>query len=356
MTGRGIDQIQLHRSDPTLHEEVMTSAEGYVRLAERRNGPIPRGVRPDYVWGDLLFALARRCTDLRFANLETAVTECNRAESKGINYRMHPRNIGVLTALGLDGVSLANNHVMDWSTDGLSDTCQVLRQAGIGYAGAGLTHDEAALPLTLPCLGAELTIVSLALTDSGVPRSWRPGTATPGVALIEPDVDAAVDAVRRAVPDRSALGGPLLVSIHWGSNWGYGIDDMHRAIAHALVDRASVDIIHGHSSHHPRAVEIYKGRAVFYGCGDLLNDYEGIRGQDRFRNDLVLAYILDVNPGTGQMTGLEMLPMRLRRFRLERAARDDAEWLLSTMRRECAGFGGDVVPSHDDTLRLIVPE
>ena len=73
MTGRGIDQVLPHPSDPLLHEGYASSALRYVELAERANGPIPRPVDFAYVWGDALTELERRRPDVRIVNLETAV-------------------------------------------------------------------------------------------------------------------------------------------------------------------------------------------------------------------------------------------------------------------------------------------
>jgi hypothetical protein len=90
-----------------------------------------------------------------------------------------------------------------------------------------------------------------------------------------------------------------VASIHWGSNWGYEISPEQRDFAHRLVESETVDIVHGHSSHHPRGIEVHRRRPILYGCGDFVNDYEGIRGQEEFRSDLVLGYFLSLEPGSG---------------------------------------------------------
>jgi poly-gamma-glutamate synthesis protein (capsule biosynthesis protein) len=87
-------------------------------------------------------------------------------------------------------------------------------------------------------------------------------------------------------------------------------------------------VVHGHSSHHPKAIELYRGRAILYGCGDLINDYEGIGGYESYRPGLAALYF--VTPGAG----LEAVPFRLRRFRLERAPEADARWLARTLGME----------------------
>src|SRR5437867_9914635 len=150
MTGRGIDQPLPHPVSPALYEPYVRDAQEYVDLAEKANGPIPRPVNFDYIWGDALQELERAEVDLRIVNLETAITS---AESpwpgKGIHYRMHLQNIGCLSAGHISACCLANNHVLDWGHDGLSETLQTLDAAGIAHSGAGDDAEEAMQPTVL---------------------------------------------------------------------------------------------------------------------------------------------------------------------------------------------------------------
>src|SRR5207249_4560068 len=113
MTGRGIDQILAHPSDPVLHESYVRDARDYVELAARTSGAIPLPVSLDYIWGDALRPL--RQADVRIVNLETSITRNDEYWlGKEIHYRMHPQNVGCLTAVPIDCCCLANNHVLDW--------------------------------------------------------------------------------------------------------------------------------------------------------------------------------------------------------------------------------------------------
>ena len=123
----------------------------------------------------------------------------------------------------------------------------------------------------------------------------------------------------------------VIASIHWGPNWGYKIPQDQRSFAHALVDKANVSVVHGHSSHHAKAIEIYKNRLILYGCGDSLNDYEGIRGHEEFRGDLTLMYFAGFDCVTGQLTDLELVPLQIRRFQLVSASGADIVWLQQTL-------------------------
>jgi poly-gamma-glutamate synthesis protein (capsule biosynthesis protein) len=323
-----------------------------VALAERANGPIPRHVRPEYVWGDALAAIEAHRPRARIINLETTATLSEDVAPKEVTYRMHPANVDVLTAGGIDCCVLANNHMGDWGRQGLLDTLDNLARAHIPFAGAGRSRDEAAAPVILP-IGADsrVAVFAFGCEDSGIPPEWAAGPTRPGVNLLPDLSDRTIDDIA-ALIDRTTRARDIVVaSIHWGANWGFDIPASHRRFAHALIERAFVDIVHGHSSHHPKAIEVHRGRAIFYGCGDLLNDYEGIVAHELYRDDLPLLYVPTVDAASGELQGLEMIPMRIRRFRLEHPGLDDRVAARDMMDAECRRFGRRVT-LRDDMLVL----
>jgi poly-gamma-glutamate capsule biosynthesis protein CapA/YwtB (metallophosphatase superfamily) len=339
MTGRGIDQILPHPGDPRLHERYVSSAVDYVRLAERVSGPIERPVPFGYIWGDLLGELDRRAPDLRIANLETSVTAGGEPEPKGINYRMHPGNIGCLTAARLDCCVLANNHVLDWGMEGLVDTLEALEAAGVASVGAGRDATAAARPAVLRAPGGgRLLVFACACSSSGVPPHWRAAHDRPGVNLLAGLGHASVGAITEAVGRWAAPDDIIMVSLHWGPNWGWEVPRRHRDFAHALIEEAGIDIVHGHSSHHPMAIGVHRGRPILYGCGDLINDYEGIAGYEAFRPDLGVAYFLDIDAQAG-LRQLELVAFRRHRLRLDRASHADIAWLRDMLNREGRAMG-----------------
>lgn len=353
MLGRGVDQILPHPCDPGLHESWARSALDYVRLAERRNGPIPFPVAFEYPWGDGLAELSRRRPDARLVNLETAVTVSDQAEPKGINYRMNPANLPALTRAGIQACVLANNHVLDWGAQGLLETLRALREARIGTVGAGANREQAARPLVLD-VGAKARVLVIAFgsTTSGIPSSWAASETRPGVNLLPEHPDLAVAQVKSSVRGLRKPRDVLVVSVHWGGNWGYRIPPAERTLAHRLIDEAGADIVFGHSSHHPKATECYHGKLILYGCGDLINDYEGISGHEVFRGDLSLMYFARLEAATGRLTALEMVPFRIRMMRLKRAGNSDAEWLLRKLRPGCRELGCDLESGPDGVLHL----
>jgi poly-gamma-glutamate synthesis protein (capsule biosynthesis protein) len=119
-----------------------------------------------------------------------------------------------------------------------------------------------------------------------------------------------------------------------------------------LVD-GGVDIVHGHSSHHPRPVEVYRERLILYGCGDFIDDYEGIEGYEQYRDDLVLMYLATLSPVTGELTALQMTPMQIRKMRLNKTSKADSQWIRETLERVSTPLGThvDLMPNGILALR-----
>jgi poly-gamma-glutamate synthesis protein (capsule biosynthesis protein) len=357
MLGRGIDQVLPHPAPPGLHEPYMRSALGYVELAERASGALPRPVDFGYVWGDALEELRGRAPLARVVNLETAVTRSEDAwPGKGIHYRMHPRNAPCLAAAGVDCCVLANNHVLDWGYAGLEETLKTLQAAGLRTAGAGRDAEEAAAPAVLEwAAGGRLLVFSCATRDCGVPQAWAAGPERPGVNLLADLSRQSCDAVARQVAAARRPGDCVVVSIHWGGNWGYGVSREERAFAHRLIDAGAADVLHGHSSHHPRGMELYRGRAILYGCGDFINDYEGIGGHEAWRPELALMVFVTLAGDCSGVRELVLVPMRMRRFRLQRASDEEAAWLARTLDRESRELGARVELASPRELRVTAP-
>jgi poly-gamma-glutamate capsule biosynthesis protein CapA/YwtB (metallophosphatase superfamily) len=350
MCGRGIDQVLAQPCSPEIYEEYMQSAEDYVLLAERANGPIPRHNQPSYVWGAALEQFERMQPDARIVNLETAVTRSNDREYKGINYRMSPENAPCLTAAKIDCCTLANNHVLDWGRAGLRETLATLQKLNIKVAGAGRNEQDAKAPAMLNLAKARLLLFAFGSPSSGVPVDWAATGDAPGVNWLP---DLSETRALRVAEQIMALRNPgdlVVVSIHWGTNWGYRVPDEQRKFAHTLIDQAGVSIIHGHSSHHPRPIEIYRDRLILYGCGDFLNDYEGIRGYERYRDDLTLMYFVDLDPTGGSLQALKLVPLQIKNFRLSIPSQRDIEWIQQTLARECRQFGTKVLLEPEGQL------
>ena len=343
MLGRGIDQALPHPCSPELFERYVNSALTYVELAERKCGPIARPLAFDYVWGDALKILASAKPAIRIINLETAITRRGSPEPKGIHYRMAPDHVPCLTAAETDCCVLANNHVLDWGEQGLRDTLDALDAAGIARAGAGRDAAQATAPAALRrSVRRRLLVYAVGHSSSGVSNHWAAGKNQPGVALLRDFTEATVRTIAIRIRRDRRPGDLIVLSVHWGPNWGYDID-AERQLAHRLIDTGTIDLLHGHSSHHPKGIERYRGKLILYGCGDLLNDYEGIGGYEEFRPELALIYLPHLAAG-GACTVLDLLPFRIARFRLKSASKSDAQWIANKLvERSPAGLKIDLV-------------
>jgi poly-gamma-glutamate synthesis protein (capsule biosynthesis protein) len=332
MTGRGIDQILAHPNNPTLHEPYARDARSYVKLAEKVNGAIPRPAKSDYIWGDALAELDRACVDRRIINLETSITSSEHYwPDKKIHYRMHPHNVGCITAARIDCCCLGNNHILDWGYDGLTETIQTLDSAGIAHGGAGRNAAEAAAPAVLDVPGkGRVLVFSYGTPSSGIPPEWAATANRPGVNFLEDTSEKTAVRIARQMNAFKHKNDVIVASIHWGGNWGYQIGEEEVRFAHQLIEH-SISIVHGHSSHHVKTAEIYGDRLVLYGCGDFLNDYEGIGGHEALRSDLTLMYLAAIDPLGGRMVEARLVPMRVVRFRLNRAPEADAHRLCDLL-------------------------
>lgn len=353
MTGRAIDQVLPHPGSPWICERFTASALTYLQLAEEAHGPITTPIGFSGVWGEALAELAARSPDLRIVNLETSITTSEACTDKGISYRMNPANVPCLAAAGIDCCTLANNHVLDWGRAGLRETLKTLDDAGIRRAGAGRNDGEAWAPAVLQVPGkGRILVFAAGCETSGIPRDWDAGPGRPGVNLL-PDLSAASLAdIAGQVRAQRRPGDRVILSIHWGGNWGYDIPRAHSDFARGLIDEAGVDLVHGHSSHHAKGIEVYRNKLILYGCGDFLNDYEGIRGYEQYRDDLVVMYFPRLAPTSGALLSCEMVPLQIRKFRLNRASSRDVRWLRDVLDRECGKLGAGIELLPDDSLAL----
>lgn len=345
MLGRGVDQVLPSPCAPWLAESYVKDARVYVQLAEAVSGPIDAPLTFADLWGDVLPELSRRRPIARIINLETSITQ--RGDPwpyKEVHYRVSPQNAQSLKTAHIDVCSLANNHVLDWGYAGFEDTLRTLDELGIQRAGAGKTREEAQRPARVARPdGGRILVFAACLSSSGVPEPWAATEQRPGVYLLPdllPDLSHhRVAELRRLVESERRPGDLVVLSLHWGPNWSYRISPEEQRFARELIDEAGVDLLHGHSSHHVKGIEVHHGRPILYGCGDLLTDYEGIGGHEPYRGDLGALYFATFDLPDGRLTRLELVAYRMHRLRLRYAGAQAAETLAAIVRRESQALG-----------------
>ena len=353
MTGRGIDQALPASVDPVLYESYVKDARDYLLLAERENGEIRTPVSYEYIWGDALQVWEQENPDLKLVNLETSITTHDEPwPNKGINYRMHPKNVEVLASAGVDHVRLANNHTLDWGRPGLLETMSTLDSADIRFSGVGLNENEAKEASVLETENGRVLVFSYGSPSSGIPYDWAAKNDISGVNFLPDFSEERVMEIAANITSEKEEGDLVVFSVHWGGNWGYDLAERQREFAHELIEKAGVDVIFGHSSHHPMGIEVYGDKLIIYGAGDFINDYEGIRGHEEYRGELTLMYFPELEVDSGRLKGLKMVPMRIENFKLNPATGEEAEWLQTVLSREGHKLGTEVLKEDDNSLWL----
>jgi poly-gamma-glutamate capsule biosynthesis protein CapA/YwtB (metallophosphatase superfamily) len=225
---------------------------------------------PRYPWGDTLSVM--RQADLRIGNLECVLADHGEpwsATPKVFHFRSDAKNVAVLRAAGIDAVSLANNHTLDYGYAALDEMLAILDAASIGHAGAGRTLAEAARPAILQARGQRVGL--LAFTDNE--PAWeatpeRAGVLYVPVALDDSRARHLLALVRETRPAVDVL----VVAAHWGPNWGDEPPRAHVRFGRALLE-AGADIVMGHSAHVWRAAEFVHEGLILYCLGDFVDDY-----------------------------------------------------------------------------------
>src|SRR5215472_18168394 len=235
---------------------------------------------------------------------------------------------------------------------GLLDTLDALASAGLPSAGAGRDLAQARQPVAVSVPGGSRAVIfACGAASGGIPPGWAAAATRPGVDFLSSLTGAAADHLAARVRAARQRGDIVVVSIHWGSNWGYDVTGDQVRFARQLIDNGA-DPIHGHSSHHPRPVEAYRGRLILYGCGDAIDDYEGISGNEKYRGDLRLLYFASVAADTGTLAALRMVPLQASRMRLRHASTADSQCMGAVLGRISHSFGSPISHQPDGALLL----
>lgn len=282
---------------------------------------------PAYPWGDTLSLFQH--ADVHLCNLECVISDRGTpwsATPKMFHFRSDAKNIATLKAAHIDAVSLANNHTLDFEYEGLFQMMSNLDAAGIHYAGAGATITEASEAATWEINGKKLGL--LAFTDNE--PGWEATEEQPGIYYIPIELeDKRAKKLLKLVSKTKAMVDFMVVSAHWGSNWGYVPPAEHIPFAHALID-AGADVIFGHSGHVVRGIELYRGKPILYCAGDFIDDYAV---DERERNDLSFLFVVETD---GQaIVRLLLYPTVIEAFQARRARHNEREAIVATMQRLC---------------------
>lgn len=274
-----------------------------------------------------------RGADLAVANLECAITDSPRlwhGASKAFYFGAPPAAADGLADAGIDMVSLANNHLLDYDVQGLRDTLRHLRRHGILFAGAGEDIAQARAPTVVERAGIRIGMASFCdhQADFAATRT------RPGIAYVDLDDEAGALAIFRdalAPLQEAAVDWPIL-ALHWGPNMVVSPQPGFRRIAHAAIDMGW-KILFGHSAHVFHGIEIYRGCPLLYATGDLVDDYYVDPG---FRNDHQLLFELHLSKEA--LSRILLHPLFIENCQVRPATGPQYEHIAESFTRSCAEF------------------
>ncbi len=271
---------------------------------------------PKYIWGDLLSLL--HSSDFNLVNLEAALTHNVHTLPKRFNFKSDPRNVQALLEGAIHAVNLANNHVLDYSEEGLVETLETLNKAHIQHVGAGKNSIEAMAPAIFQC--RDLKIGVIGCTDNE--ETWQASALRSGTFYLEV---GDLDTIREPILNLRSQVDLMILSIHWGPNMMERPTDEFKEFAHKLID-AGVDIIHGHSAHLFQGVEVYNRKLILYDTGDFVDDYAV---DPLLRNDRSFYFQVEVDKDG--IRSLRMTPVVISNFQVNKAKGTEAQEINQRM-------------------------
>jgi poly-gamma-glutamate capsule biosynthesis protein CapA/YwtB (metallophosphatase superfamily) len=282
---------------------------------------------------------ATREADVFVLNLECCISDRGTpwaAPGKPFFFRAPPEATETLRLLGVDCVTLANNHALDYGGVALTDTLEHLDRAGIAVVGAGVNEVSARRVAVLERDGFRVAVLGVA----DHPADFAAGADRPGIAFADL-AHGVPEWLSRAVADAAAGTEAVVVTPHWGPNMMPAPVRHVRHAARALRD-AGATLVAGHSAHVFQGVD----DQVLYDLGDFVDDYAV---DDVLRNDLGLLWLIDLD--RDGPSRLEAVPLHLDFCFTTIAAGDAARWIRERFHAACTEFDTAVV---DEDGRLVV--
>ncbi|KAJ5812673.1 hypothetical protein N7474_008974 [Penicillium riverlandense] len=336
------------------------------------HGPVNRPIGEGTVYDHL------RTTDSCFANLEMPFAKSGCATEKLIALKTDPVHAHIIRDLGVDIVTVANNHAMDYGVEGLRDTLQALERSGISHVGGGENVSESFAPVLKDIKGIKVAYIGVTTT---LPNGSGAGTLRPGLAGVRVFTKYVVDSVTldetpgmspfvetvtykkdeeillQAIRDAKAQADLVLVAIHWGVPYGWvastqdEIATYQQPLAHAMIDEGA-SAIFGHHPHVVQGVEFYKDAPIFYSLGNFIFSNNIVEPDTETRKYPPYSWtslqssvsnigaLGKVSWNGGNISSCSLIPLKLAEDGEPiEATMDDAELLLSRLNTLSRGRG-----------------
>src|SRR3989344_5430924 len=246
-----------------------------------------REENPAYPWGDTLPVF--RNADVRICNLECAISDRKIPKNvtpKIFRFRSDSKNAETLKTAGIDVVSLSNNHSLDYGVKAMLEMLKILKKNGILYMGAGRNFSEASRDAAISKRNQKIAFLSISDNEP----AWEATRKKPGIFYVPINTeDQRAKKLFETIQEIKKRADLLIVSCHWGPNWGYWPQPHHIPFAHTLIE-VGADIVFGHSCHVFQGIEFYKGKPILYSTGDFIDDYAV---DEIERNDQSFIFFID---------------------------------------------------------------
>lgn len=289
-----------------------------------------------YPWGNVIDLL--KSTDLNLINLETTLTHSHFKVPKVFNFKATPDKVQCLIEANINIVNIANNHILDFSKQGLTETIATLDKAGIFHIGAGKNIASAQAPVIIQKEGLNLGFIGCTDNEPG----WLAGSQQPGthyVNIEDPNHrQAFLDYIIRVRQENSL--DFLIVSLHWGPNQREIPSQEFQQFAHAMI-KAGADIIHGHSAHVTQGVELYQNKLILYDTGDFVDDY---MVGPHLRNDQSFLFLIEITKQGLQK--LSLVPVMISDCQVNLAGASDYREMVTRMQVLSNQFGTRLIESQ----------
>ncbi|WP_415841043.1 CapA family protein [Paenibacillus typhae] len=236
--------------------------------------------------------------DLAFANLETPVSVRGQAAEKTFAFRSKPETLGGLSYAGIDGVTLANNHILDYGQNAMLDTLVHLDRNKIGHTGAGSNMDQAFKPYVKTIKGKRIAVLGASRVLSG--SSWHAGKNTPGAASAY-TAEPLLGAIKKSAKDNDYT----IVYLHWNEEFADYPEKYARTLAKQLID-SGADIILGAHSHCLMGIEYYKHKPIYYSLGNFVFN-KSTRGGEKTVHTMLADFTITSSGITSRITPLKII-------------------------------------------------
>lgn len=267
--------------------------------------------------------------DISIGNLETSVTRGGTPwPNKQFNFRSDPENIEAMKGAGIDLVSLANNHTLDYGYDGLEDTINHLNRGDIKLVGAGGDIEEATKAIIIEKDKTKIGILGYSRVAPDV--GWWPNADKAGVASA---YDKHIDEVLENIKETKKEVDLLIMVIHWGKELHEVPREDEVIVAKKMIDMG-VDVIAGHHPHVLQGIEIYKGKPIFYSLGNFI-----FGSRSELSSDTMIAQL---NLNHKDIESIDIIPFHIKNNRPENINEEKKREKLEYLRKISSEFGTEI--------------